>query len=173
MKKTLGIYINFPNKYHGAARFEFKIPLSTLQKAILNTLYRLNGSSVTANISGLIGPDVDVILEFGVADGLIFNYMDEDALNMILNLISEEDIHILDFFCVIRYYRLRGEARRALRFDYYFLRFLFSKDEFEVQVFHERGLGRIPVEDFIKFLIEKINMELLRRGANPVRIIDM
>jgi len=173
MKKTLGVYINFPNKYHGAAKLEFKVPLSDLQKAILNTLYRLNGSSVGTHLSSLIGPDIKVIPEFGVADGLTFNYLDEDTLNTILKLINEEEARILDFFCVIRYYRLRGKERRALRFDYYFLRFLFGRNEFEVQAFHERGLERIPIEGLIKFLIENINVELLRKKSSPIRIMDM
>ena len=45
----------------------------------------------------------------------------------------------MDFFCSIRYYKGSGEKRSPLKFDYYMLRTVFSKDIFEVQVFHERG----------------------------------
>jgi hypothetical protein len=173
MKRTLGIYTNFPNTYHGAAKLEFKVSLSNLQKAILNALHRLNGNSVGAHLSSLIGPDIEVIPEFGVADGLTFNYLDKDTLNVILDLINEGEVRILDFFCVIRYYKLKEKVRRALRFDYYFLRFLFGGDEFELQVFHEKGLERIPIEGLIKFLIENINVELLRKGASPIKIVDV
>lgn len=171
-RDNLGVYINFPNIHHGTAQLEFNIPKNDLQRIMLNTLYRLNGQSASASLSSLIGPGIDIIPEFGVAEGLTFNYLNKDTLNMILNLINERSVRILDFFCIMRYYRLREGKRRALRFDYYFLRFLFSNNNkfFEVQVFHERGLGRITIEDLIKFLVENINMDLSRRGADLVRI---
>ncbi|MEM2341184.1 MAG: hypothetical protein QXX94_02255 [Candidatus Bathyarchaeia archaeon] len=172
-RENLGVYINFPNVYHGAAQLEFNIPINDLQRIMLNTLYKLNGQSAGASLSSLIGPSIDVIPEFGVAEGLTFNYLNNDTLNMILNLINKRSVRILDFFCIMRYYKLMEGKRRSLRFDYYFLRFLFNNKFFEVQVFHERGLGRISIEDLIKFLVKNINMNLLKEGADLVKIRNL
>ncbi len=164
--RTLGVYEGFPNTYHGVARLEFNVSLSELQIAILNALYKLNGRRINGNLAALIGSNVDVIFEAGVANGLIFNYIDEEELKVLFREIAKKAFSILDFFCIIRYYMLRNGRRRALRFDYYFFRFIFGNEEFEVQVFHEKGLQRISVKDLIKFLIEKINLELARKGGS-------
>jgi hypothetical protein len=63
----------------------------------------------------------------------------------------------MDFFCSIRYYKGNGEKRTPLKFDYYMLRTIFSKDIFEVQVFHERGPRYISPEELTAFIFTKIN----------------
>ncbi len=168
--KTFGIYWNFPSLYHGVARFEFDASLSEIQRAILRVLYSLNGCNVKEQLSHQVLSDVDVIFEFGVADGLTFHYINEETLNILLETVDEKTLPIIDFFCVIRYYSMREGRRRALRFDYYFFRFIFGNSELEVQVFHERGLRRISVGDLIGFLAERINLELAGRGINPMEL---
>lgn len=169
-KRTLGIYEGFPNVYHGVARLKFNASLSELQTTILNVLYRLNGQKINGNLSTLVGSNVEIIFEIGVANGLTFSYIDEEELETLLKEIARESFSILDFFCVLRYYLLRNGKRMALRFDYYLFRFLFGDRKFEFQIFHERGLQRISVKDLIKFLIEKINLELARRRKGSIKI---
>ncbi len=170
-KRTLGIYEGFPNVYHGIARFEFNTFLDELQIAILNSIYKLNGKQVNSNLATLVGSDnVEIIFEAGVADGLTFNYIDNEELKILIEEVNKEPFNTLDLFCIIRYYALKEGKRRALRFDYYFLRFLFGSREFEIQVFHEKGLQRISVKELIKFLIKKINLELAKSKKGFIKI---
>ena len=86
-----------------------------------------------------------------------FNYIDAEELKKAMDFLVKERLGALDFFCSIRYYKVTGEARTALKFDYYMLRTLFSKELFEVQVFHERGPRYISPEELTTFIFNKIN----------------
>lgn len=156
MDEELGVYVNFPDKCHYAVRFEIKAPTRDVQEALLNTLHRLNGRKVIGDLVIFIGSNVNVILEFGVANGLIFDYLNEDTFKILLKAVGKRDLRILDFFCVVRYYVLRGKSRRALRFDYYLLRFLFHDGGIEAQVFHERGMQRISAEDLLSLIMDNV-----------------
>lgn len=172
-KGSLGTYWDFPSKYHGATILEFNSSIVEVQKSILNVLHRLNGRSARGYLKNLIGSNIDVIFEFGVADGLVFNYIDGETLKSLLDEVGRCVFHNLDFFCIIRYYAFRKGGRsstRALRFDYYFIRFIFRSSEVEIQAFHERGLQRISVEDLLKFLAECIGLEMAKRGTGAVKI---
>ncbi|MEM2273240.1 MAG: hypothetical protein QXX56_03360 [Candidatus Bathyarchaeia archaeon] len=160
-RETLGIYTFFPEKSHYSARIKFNVPPINLQRTILNILYRLNGCKIEDDLFSLIGPDVEIILEFGVADGLAFNYLDADTLDTLLRAINGGYLRMIDFLCIIRYYKLRENKRIALRFDFFFLRFLFNSNELKIQVFHERGLQRISTYDLVKFLVKKIRLGLM------------
>lgn len=159
---TLGVYTGFPEKTHYNALSKLNAPEGSLKRATLNVLYRLNGRRVEGGLPGIVEPGIGVILEFGVADGLSFHYLDAETLRAISDAVGREGTSTLDFLCIARYYVSRGGRRRALRFDYYLLRFIFSDGNIEVQVFHERGLQRTSAEDLVNFLIENINLELLR-----------
>lgn len=161
-EETLGVYIIFPKKCHLTLQIEFSAPPASVQRAILNVLYRLNGRSVkNALFNLIIESGVEVILEFGAANGLSFDYLDVNTLNTFLKAVNEKTFRFLDFICIARYYRLRGNRRIALRSDFFLLRFLFSEGcELELQAFHERGLQRISVEDLAKFLVKEIQLEL-------------
>lgn len=170
-KRTLGIYWSFPNKCHSAAILEFITPVIDLQKSILNTLYKLNGHSVGRDLQKLIGPNVKIVFEFGVADGFVFNYIDGETLESLLDEMEREIFHILDILCLIRYYILKeGGKTKALRFDYYLIRFIFKSGEAEIQVFHERGLQRVSAEDLLKFLSERVGLEMAERSLGTIKI---
>jgi hypothetical protein len=62
----------------------------------------------------------------------------------------------------VRYYKAGTEKKTPLKFDYYMIRFAFSKDTMEMRVFHERGPRYISPEDIVAFLVNKVN-EVPRR----------
>ena len=72
----------------------------------------------------------------------------------------------MDFFCSIRYYKGIGEKKTPLKFDYYMLRTIFSKDTFEVQVFHERGPRYISPEELTMFIFTKVNESSNQKQKN-------
>lgn len=161
-QKTIGVYAVFPEKCHYACRIELMAPIISAKKALLSTLFRLNGHIVEdETLKFLAGPDIEVILEFGVANEFSFEYLDSKILDSLIRAVDEEIIHKIDFLCVARYYRRGAEKRTALRFDFYLLRFSFDNEGWlGVQALHERGLQRIPVEELVDFLIKEMRSEL-------------
>lgn len=165
--ETLGNYKFFPRKCHYMRHLKFGAPPANIQKAILNTLYRLNGHEVKDDLLSLIvGSDVEIILEIGVANGLSFDYLDTDTLNNLLKAIDEKSFRLLDFLLVIRYYKLKSNRRAALRFDFFLLRFLFDDSGgLNILAFHERGLQRISAEELIRFLVKEMRLKLSAERA--------
>ncbi|MBS7604844.1 MAG: hypothetical protein QXR84_01850 [Candidatus Bathyarchaeia archaeon] len=162
-RETLGIYTFFPERSHYSAHIKFNVPIIDLQRTILNLLYKLNGCKAEGSLLSLVEPNVEAFIEFGVADGLVFNYLDVNTLDNLLKAISGKILRVLDFLCIIRYYKVRSDKRVALRSDFFFLRFLFNNDELEIQVFHEKGLQRVSTKDLVKFLVERIRFGLMGR----------
>ena len=158
-----GVYDNFPNIIHGFAHFKCDSPPSELGSAIIRALYRMNRRTRFISSRRIPTPlGCRVRLEFGIADGTDFNYIDEEVLSLSLDILSKGDLDILDFLCVVRYYRIE-KGRKPLRFDYYLLRFMLNPGEGEVRVFHERGIRRLPIEDLILILMDSVDRELSRR----------
>ncbi|MEM0010443.1 MAG: hypothetical protein QXT84_01975 [Candidatus Bathyarchaeia archaeon] len=166
-RETLGIYAFFPERSHYSTHIKFNVPIIDLQRTILNLLYKLNGCKAEGSLLSLVEPSVEAFIEFGVADGLVFNYLDVNTLDNLLKAISGKILRVLDFLCIIRYYRVRDDKRVALRSDFFFLRFLFNNDELEIQVFHEKGLQRVSTNDLVKFLVEKIRFGLMGQDRAP------
>ena len=102
-------------------------------------------------------PECKIVFEFGLAEAEGFNYIDEEEVKKTLKLLVKERLSSMDFFCSIRYYKGNGEKKTPLKFDYYMLRTLFSKDTFEVKVFHERGPRYLSPEELTEFIFTKVN----------------
>jgi hypothetical protein len=102
-------------------------------------------------------PNCVIILDVGLAEGKIFNYIDEEEKNRFLKALQKETTKLLDLFFSIRYYKIKQKKRSALNFDYYMLRFIFDNKKIEVKVFHERGPRYISPEEIINFIILEVN----------------
>lgn len=161
----LGRYENFPEVVHSVARFTHQSTERKLQQAILRALHRLNQEKHDLNtISSYSAPGCEVSFEFGVAEGVTFNYLDREELERFQKGIKKEAPPTLDFFCVVRYHTVKEGRRVPLKFDYHLLRFVFHGNSVEVQVSHERGIRRVPLEDLTNFIIGQIREELSRRS---------
>jgi hypothetical protein len=55
-----------------------------------------------------------------------------------------------------------------LKFDYYMIRFAFSKNTMEMRVFHERGPRYISPEDITTFIVNQINKASTKKILKPV-----
>lgn len=167
----LGYYENFPDIYHGIARFSHSILTRELQRVIIQSLYRLNqGGKESQLIYAASRLGCEVILEFGIGEGFTFNYLDKEMLESFLKRLRGETFSLLDFFCIARYYVTDEEKRRPLKFDYYILRFIFYEREVELRIFHERGTRRLPIGVLIRLLRETMNRELSRKRLSPVNL---
>jgi hypothetical protein len=151
--------------------FNSTISSKQLQQRLIQVFYELNGKELSfEEVANPTIPECKLIFELGLAEAKSFNYIDEEELGRTLNLLEKERLHTMDFFCAIRYYKGNAEKKTALKFDYYLLRTIFSKDTFEIQVFHERGPRYISPEDLTLLIFNKINEAAKRKvlkKANP------
>ncbi len=166
----LGRYDNFPDNYHGEASVLHEMELKELQKALLSTLHKLNMERENIQASSLPNLGCKVKFDFGIADGLTFNYIDEEVMRYLLKVLEKKEICNIDILCIIRYYKERDGRDIPLRFDYYILRFIFKDGSVDVLVFHEKGTRRLSVEDIINFLIEAVNINISKDGHPKLRL---
>jgi len=165
-----GVYENFPEMHHSVARFSHKTPTRELQTVLVQCLHRLNESKERLDIPEFSRHKVSIEIDFGIADGLAFNYLDKEILKNYQSLSSQQTFTVLDFLCIVRYYAGGKRRRSPLRFDYHMLRFLFGEGEVELRVFHEKGTRRLSMEDLVTFLAEKINQALAGRKSSPLEM---
>jgi hypothetical protein len=166
----LGHYENFPENVHSVALFGYQDAAKKIQEAILCALHHLN--TVTCDL-GAVTPylkqNCKVSFEFGVAEGFEFIFLDQKELSRCLKSIAEKELSSLDFFFVVRYHLILENSKRVpLRFDYHVLRFIFQKGSLELQIRHEKGTQRIPLDDLSDFVVKQINAELSRRQLTPL-----
>lgn len=155
---TLGFYENFPTNIHRVDSFNSTLSIKQLQQKLIQVFFEINRKEFSfEEVANPTVPQGRVIFEFGLAESEGFNYIDEEEAKKALNFLAKERLHSMDFFCSIRYYKGNGEKKTPLKFDYYMLRTIFSKDTFEVQVFHERGPRYISPEELTAFIFTKIN----------------
>ncbi len=155
---TLGFYENFPASIHRIDSFISALSNKQLQQKLIQVFHKVNCREFTfEEVTNPTVPEGKVIFEFGLAESGDFNFIDNEELEKALNFLSKERLHLMDFFCSIRYYKGNGEKKAPLKFDYYMIRTIFRKDELEVQVFHERGPRYISPEELTMFIYSKVN----------------
>ena len=173
MLALLGTYDDFPQIHHGTAQFANSVPTTDLQRVILNCLQKLNENPDGLILQELSKQHIRVEMEAGVADGLTFSSLDRNVLSQCLSAVSESGFKMLDFFLVVRYYRVEAAAKMPLKFDYYIMRFIFREEEVEMLVHHERGTRRLAVKELMAFQIHRINRELKATGNAPLKMIGV
>jgi len=167
-----GFYENFPRNIHKIAIFTCSITNKKLQERLIQTFRETN--SKTYNLEDLADPSVPnciAIFEIGIAETNNFNYLDNEETSKILKVIEKKPLQIMDFFCAIRYYKTAGEKKKPLKFDYYILRILFSKNLIQTQIFHERGPRYVSPVDILNFFVNKINETFSRKILKALEIV--
>jgi hypothetical protein len=170
----LGRYENFPDNVHNLFLCYHNVPSKSLQQTILCTFYRLNKESFDLGaITPFLRRDCKVSFEFGIANGFDFNFLDQNELVQCLKVVEEKEVRVLDFFCAIRYHVIKeGKKVIPLRFDYHINRFIFHDSKLETRIRHEKGIRRVPVDEFMEFVVNQINIELSKVKLNPLVLSD-
>ena len=103
-----------------------------MQQAMLLTFYQLNKEVYRLHDILRFAPssECETSFEFGVAEGVVFNYLDKEEVNRLQKSVAKKAMSIIDFLCVVRYHRVNKEKRVPLRFDYHLLRFMFNKNNY-------------------------------------------
>jgi len=162
----LGKYEKFPQIVHRVGSFTYKLSAAALQQAILQTFHSLNKQTFSLSDVTHLPSSVPckVSFEVGIAEDVAFNFLDDEELERCQKSIQKDVLQFLDFFCVARYHVMKADKKRtALKFDHYFLRFIFYQRDLELRIAHERGTQHIHLEDFVNFMVERINFELAKR----------
>jgi hypothetical protein len=167
---VLGVYENFPENVHKTALFASAISSKRLQQAVTEIFSKLNTASLhLEDVSAPSVPECNVFFEFGIAETQNFTYLDNEEKEKLLKKTREKTLQIMDFLCVIRYYRTQNGKKAPLRFDYYMLRFVFSKGLMEIQVYHERGSMHVSPEELVDLVREKIDETFHKKLLKPVQ----
>ena len=154
----LGFYSNFPVNIQRIDSFSTQLSSKKLQQRLVQVLREINRGNFTfEEVAYPTVPDCTIIFEVGLAEAESFNFIDEEEIKKVLSALRKAPFQIMDFFCVLRYYKRRGDKKKSLKFDYYMMRIIFGKNAVEVRVFHERGPRYIPPEDLVTFLVTKVN----------------
>lgn len=162
----LGQYEKFPQIVHGIGSFTYKFSAGALQEVILQVFRGLNRETYDlGDITHLpSSSQCKVSFEVGIAEDISFNFLDDEELERFQKSVQKNALQFLDFFCIVRYHALKAGGKQVpLKFDHYFLRFIFYQRDLEMRIAHERGTQRIPSEDFINFAIKQVNNELTER----------
>ena len=139
-------------------RFNSALPSRQLQRRLIQAFYEINRKEFSfEEAANPTIPECKIIFEFGLADAENFNYIDEEEVKKAIKLLAKEQLDTIDFFCAIRYYKGKAEKKRALKFDYYLIRTSYSRDMFEIQISHKKGLRYLSPEDLTLFIFNKIN----------------
>jgi len=167
----LGRFENFPEIYHGIVQLRHQSPSKKLQEIILQALHNLTREDGFVFPSIQAVSDCKVNFDFGIADGATFNYLKGEMLNASLETVLKDALPVLDFICVVRYYRKDGRGcYKPLKFDYYLLRFLFHDENVDFQIFHERGTRRLSIEDLSTTIINMVDEGLSENGLPKITV---
>jgi hypothetical protein len=175
---VLGKYDGFPSVIQARATVAHRIPLRSLQSIIVDALGKLTfeKNSVMLSASSRIGMVAGTVeYEVGVADGVYFNFLDSSEIEKLKKHLKEKSFEKLDLLLRITYhYTKPGGGEIPLRSDAQFVRFNFEDEEsVAILVHHFKGIKRIPLEELIIKLIDKINIEAKRLGFSPIQIIEI
>jgi len=160
----LGFYENFPENIHKIATFTTSISSRKLQVRLIQVFREINCKTFHfEDVADPSVPNCTVIFEFGIAEAMNFNYLDKEETSRALRVVEKRPLQVMDFFCAVRYYKVEGEKKTPLKFDYYMIRTLCSKSSVETHVFHERGPRYVSPDDIVNFFVNKINGTFSRK----------
>ncbi|MEM3549925.1 MAG: hypothetical protein QXV01_02410 [Candidatus Bathyarchaeia archaeon] len=160
----LGFYEGFPQKPHKTLTLQTYISKRKLQQVIVQTLNKING--VEFNLEEVTQPPTPgckAILEFGIAESNIFNFLNGEETSRVLEALRKKPLSYMDFFCALRYYKRENGKSFPLKFDYYLIRLIFNSNLVEMQAYHERGPRHVPPEEIINLFINRINKNFSRK----------
>ncbi len=160
-----GCYEEFPKTVHVVVSFDFLEPVKSVQQVILYVFHRLNSEVYNlGTVTPYLKQKCEVSFEFGVAEGDVFNFLDQNELDRSLRNVEKKEFQTLDFFFVVRYHTTGDSGRRVpLQFDYHVLRFTFQRNCLEMRIRHEKGTQRVQLDDITDFIAKRINAEFSRR----------
>jgi hypothetical protein len=109
---------------------------------------RLNDfrDAIETSVAGRSGPFwVERTFEVGIAEGLYFNYLDEDEVKRVVRVLPSASA--IDFIVYVNYKYRKGNRLVSLLPDRYLIRFSFASSS--IRVFQLGGMRRTQPNDLI------------------------
>jgi hypothetical protein len=171
----LGKYDRFPTTIlHCSALLTHKNPIIKLQLLLIRSLRALNDKITKYSISFadyLRKFEGEISFEVGVAEGIYFNYLDDEEVMRLSELLSKHGVFSsLDIILIIRYHYIQGKKRIPLRADRYLLRFILHTSRIELYLFHEGGIMRITPEEVLAFVVDHVNHFIELEGLEKLHL---
>lgn len=174
IKRILGIFTNFPIIVHGRAEAVYNAPPFKVQRATIQALQDFNNHQETYYLSisnqkgtyrGTLG------FEVGVAEGIFFDRLNNEMVKRLFKPISPTRRYpLLDFLIIVTYHYLHHGKRIALNFDYHHLRLIFNNRRLEVRLFHSKGTKRLPLDELLKRIFNKIRERMWQSSLGGLTI---
>lgn len=173
-KYSLGRFTNFPSIIHGTVKISHKTSNTRLQRIIVEALRDLNGYTIPQILSVASDSGTrkgEVSFEVGVADGLNFHYIDDETYTEIIKpLKTRISFPVLDVLIIVLYHYTKNGKTIPLNFDHHLLRFTFKKGELNAYLFHIKGIRRIPLDDLLHQVINRIKGKMTRNRLKTFKI---
>lgn len=174
---SLGRFTNFPIAIHGRVKVLCDDRLLKVQQSVIHAFRKLNGyrKAYSIDVSGRAGTyKGEARFEVGVADGVYFNYLNDEIIERLNAALIQGKLYpVLDFFVVVTYhYNLRGKITR-LNFDYHQIRLVFYNNDFEIRLFHSKGIRRMPLDELMNQILDILNSEMSQQSLKPLVIEEI
>jgi hypothetical protein len=176
-KRSLGIFTNFPTVIHGWAEAIHNIRQHAVQQATIKALqelnrqhepYIINVAGESRRYNGTKG------FEIGVAEGVFFNYLNNETVQRLCNPLSaRQSYHHLDFLIIVTYHYSKYNKVRALNFDYFQLRLIFNTQRIEARLFHNKGIRRTSLDEMLNRILNEINKKMVKSSLGTLTIKTM
>jgi hypothetical protein len=167
---TFGFYENFPSQIHWTESFSSNLSGKQLQQRFILISHEINQNEYSfEEVTNPTIPDCKVIFEFGLADSDGFCYIDDQEEKKARDLLEKENLHTIDFFCGIRYYKGKTEKKTPLKFDYYLIRTIYNKGAVEIHVHHDKGPRYISPQDLTQLIFNKINNHSMKKVLKELK----
>jgi hypothetical protein len=174
LKSSLGRFMNFPSIIHGTVKISHKTSNTRLQRIIAETLLDLNGYTIPKVLSVASDSGThkgEMAFEVGVADGLNFHYIDEETYtDLIKPLKTRKSFPVLDTLIIVLYHYTKNGKQIPLNFDHHLIRFTFKKGELNAYIFHMKGIRRMPLDDLLHQLIDRIKEKMTKNQLKTFNI---
>lgn len=171
---SFGRFADFPSIIHGIAKIAHKTSIQRLKRTVVEVLRDLNEYRMPQTLSAASQSGVhagEAAFEVGVADGLYFDYLDEETFaKLVKSLNSKKVPPILDVLIIVSYYYTKNGKRVHLNSDHHLLRFIFKDEELSLYLFHMKGIRRIPLDEFLNHVLDRIREKMGEKYAKTFKI---
>ena len=177
VKPYLGIFRNFPTIVHGIGEAFHNGQIYKIQQATIMGLKELNNyrEPYPLSISGKSGTYIGTLgFEVGVADDIYFNYLDDETVQRLYNLLNpRRNYNILDFLIIVTYHYTQQKRSIALNFDHFHFRLVFNKRRIECRVFHHKGIRRMSIDELLNRIFNGIRKNMTQSSLSILTVRRM
>jgi hypothetical protein len=71
---------------------------------------------------------------------------------------------------IVLYHYTKNGKKIPLNFDHHLLRFTFKKGEFNAYLFHMKGIRRMPLDDLLRQIIDRIKGKMAKNRLKTFHI---